>query len=121
MAVIFQIDAETDPGFSYPGHSAGQKLTATQLASLASNAQMDTDLPAAIAAKDKPSLTVNDMVYALRATKYQPAWNNTPGTYAVGDVVAHLGKFWYCNATAAGTDVPGTSNKWTPTGAPHIS
>jgi hypothetical protein len=38
-------------------------------------------------------------------------WTTT--SYASGDQVIHLGKFWKSNAATISTDVPGTSSKWT--------
>lgn len=103
--------------FNSAAHVGGQPLTAAEINKYDNNASVIAALPTSVAAKDKPSMTLNDEVYAARHNV--TAWSAL--AFAVGDVVTHLGKFWYCNATAAGTDVPGTSNKWSVTGAPYIS
>jgi hypothetical protein len=103
--------------FNSAAHVGGQPLTAAEVGKFDNNASVIAALPASISATDKVSMTLNDEIYAARHKV--TAWSAT--SFSLGDVVSHLGSFWYASTAAISTDVPGTASLWKKTGAPYIS
>lgn len=116
MAInVAEIQADLDANFVVPGLAAGQPPNAAELGKFDSLTSLEASLPTSVAAKDLPYLTVNDKVYAARMKL--PAWSAT--SFNSGDVVTHLGSFWYASSAAISTDVPGTASKWKKCAAPY--
>jgi hypothetical protein len=119
MAVNLKpFEIPVDSGFTRSGMAVDQPPNNTIEGSRwGSQAVLETELPASVAAKDNPSLTLNDKIYAARHKVTE--WSAT--TFAVGEIVSHLGSFWYASTAAVAGDVPGTASLWKKTGAPYIS
>ena len=114
---ITELNPVLDPGFSYPGHTAGQPLSAQTIDNFDSFAKVEAGLPASVAAKDNPYMTVNDKIFAARHNVV--TW--TAISFLQASAVQYQGKFYYANAATVAGDVPGASSKWSLTGAPYIS
>lgn len=116
MAInVAPLSADLDANFVVPGLAAGQPPNAAEVGKFDNLTTLEAAVPSSIAAKDLVSMTVNDKVYAARMKL--PAWSAT--SFNSGDVVTHLGNFWYASTAAISTDVPGTAALWKKCAAPY--